>query len=357
MGRSFRRHWPTPNPTPSKRRIREPTTGQSESLSLQLGVTFFAETQDEDEGRRFEVIAGAYLELNATQRQGCLLIEPSRRGRSLINEAVLTKLLERGELSDARQLVMRESVDWAAREKCSTSSYGTGMIVRFSRPQSNCQLRPLCEYKVTDVSLARKEILLRASNGVEAWWSPEGTDASQIRVVRAVPMTLAKGCRLQITANHRMHRLVNGDLVTLEDYSEAGDRLLIKAVDQRRIWLDLANPFNRYLRLGYAVTAHAAQGKTVDLVIAHLPSTSSLSSQRTAYVCLSRAREEAKIVTDSVEKLASSLKFNSGEKSQGLTQIESESCVIDLGQRSRLGRFIDGLEKELDSGACEEYRI
>ncbi|ORE89265.1 exonuclease V subunit alpha [Oceanococcus atlanticus] len=327
------------------------------SRAVQMLANEECVTEDEDEERRFEVIAGAYLDLNATQRQGCLVIEPSRRGRSLINEVVLNKLLERGGLSDARQLDMRENVDWTAREKCSTSSYSKGVMVSFSRPKASSQLRPLAEYQVADVSLARKEVLLRASNGVETWWSPEGADASHVRVARTVPMKLAKGCRLQVTANHRMHRLVNGDLVTLEDYSEAGDRLLIKTVDQRRIWLDLANPFNRYLRLGYAVTAHAAQGKTVDRVIAHLPSTSSLSSQRTAYVCLSRAREEAKIVTDSVEKLASSLKFNSGEKSQGLTQIESESCVIDLGQRSRLERFIDGLEKELDSSAHEEYRI
>ena len=61
----------------------------------------------------------------------------------------------------------------------------------------------------------------------------------------------------------------------------------------------------RKVDLGYASTSHAAQGSTVDRVIAHIDSRrpAGLVNQRQSYVSLSRSRLDARIYTDDVQAM------------------------------------------------------
>jgi ATP-dependent exoDNAse (exonuclease V) alpha subunit len=61
----------------------------------------------------------------------------------------------------------------------------------------------------------------------------------------------------------------------------------------------------RKIDLGYASTSHAAQGSTVDRVIVHIDSArgTDLVNQRQLYVSVSRPRLEARIYTDSTERM------------------------------------------------------
>jgi len=61
----------------------------------------------------------------------------------------------------------------------------------------------------------------------------------------------------------------------------------------------------RKVDLGYASTSHTAQGSIVDRVIVNIDSHRSpdLVNQRLCYVSLSRARLDARIYTDDLERL------------------------------------------------------
>jgi len=65
----------------------------------------------------------------------------------------------------------------------------------------------------------------------------------------------------------------------------------------------------RHLDHGYAVTSYASQGQTVDRVIlnADTKEPEVLLNQRTGYVAVSRAREDALIYTNSREELGTAL--------------------------------------------------
>jgi hypothetical protein len=86
-----------------------------------------------------------------------------------------------------------------------------------------------------------------------------------------------------------------------------GERVTVKAVHRERITLTDGRELPRDYRTfshGYAVTSHAAQGKTVDEVMVVASSESFAAvSQEQFYVSISRARERARIYTDDAELL------------------------------------------------------
>jgi len=71
----------------------------------------------------------------------------------------------------------------------------------------------------------------------------------------------------------------------------------------------------------YSSTAYSAQGKTANNVIAVLESyRKNLTNQQTFYVEISRAKNQAFLITDNKEKLQQTLEKQNGEKISVLTQ-------------------------------------
>ena len=76
----------------------------------------------------------------------------------------------------------------------------------------------------------------------------------------------------------------------------------------------------------YVSTVHAAQGKTCERVFYHAESyRTNLSSQKALYVSLSRARQEAVLVTDSRQLLEQQLQAHSGEKQNASQHIDQHA--------------------------------
>jgi hypothetical protein len=86
-----------------------------------------------------------------------------------------------------------------------------------------------------------------------------------------------------------------------------GERVQVKSIRKGRIALEdgreLPGDYRTFTH-GYAVTSHAAQGKTVDEVLLVASSRSFAAvSQESFYVGISRARDRARIFTDDAELL------------------------------------------------------
>ena len=97
--------------------------------------------------------------------------------------------------------------------------------------------------------------------------------------------------------------------------------------------MDLDDPRLRHIAHAYATTVHAAQGLTRDKVIAVLDSGHGfLANQQTFYVEISRARDEAIILTDNREQLAETLEENTGEV---LTALEAVGESLDAEEIAR----------------------
>jgi hypothetical protein len=117
--------------------------------------------------------------------------------------------------------------------------------------------------------------------------------ADRFEVYRPATVTFAVGDRIRITHNgdSKNRRLKNGDLFTIKRYTREGDIVTDKDVVISRDFGHVA--------MGYAVTSMASQGQTVNKVFVGLSEESlPATNQRSFYVPVTRARDQAVIFTD-----------------------------------------------------------
>ena len=130
--------------------------------------------------------------------------------------------------------------------------------------------------------------------------SPRSTLADRFEVYRPVPLAIGVGDRIRLTAGGKTkdgeHRLSNGSMLTIQGFTKRGDIV----VDHG--WV-IDRDFG-HLTHGYVMTSHASQGATVDKVFIGISSDSFPATyQRTAYVAVTRGKEQALIFTDDKEGL------------------------------------------------------
>ena len=124
--------------------------------------------------------------------------------------------------------------------------------------------------------------------------------AKRFEAYRPTQLALAVGDRVRVTAGGKTkdgkHRLSNGSLLSVQGFTKRGDII----VDHG--WV-IDRDFG-HLTHGYVVTSHGSQGVTVDKVFVGVSSQSFPATyQRTAYVAVTRGKEQAQIFTDDRKEL------------------------------------------------------
>jgi hypothetical protein len=131
-------------------------------------------------------------------------------------------------------------------------------------------------------------------------------------------LAIAPGERLLLQANDARHGLINGQLVVVKNVEDTR----ITLADGRILPAD----FRRFTH-GYAVTSHAAQGKTVDdvFLVASSRSLAAINRQQ-FYVSISRGRLRCRIFTDDRELLRDRL----GKSAQRTAALELSPLAEEL---------------------------
>jgi len=124
--------------------------------------------------------------------------------------------------------------------------------------------------------------------------------ANRFETYRPTQLSLAAGDRVRITAGGKTkdgkHRLDNGSLLTVQKINKQGDII----VDHG--WV-IDRDYG-HLTHGYVLTSYASQGDTVEKVFVAISSQSlPATNQRTAYVALTRGKEQAVVFTDDRNEL------------------------------------------------------
>ncbi len=105
--------------------------------------------------------------------------------------------------------------------------------------------------------------------------------------------------------------------------------------DGKTLELGRGDPQLRHLDHAWASTVHAFQGRTVDNVIAVMESRHKhLTTQKSFYVEISRARDRAELVTDDAAELKAQLEAVTGERIAALEAIGEmprDGAVKDAG--------------------------
>jgi conjugative relaxase-like TrwC/TraI family protein len=233
---------------------------------------------------RHQKLAGAYLAAVRERKQNgqgksALVVSPTHAEAAKITEAIRDGLRSQGKLGKERIIDAWVPAHLTDTDKSDPTVYEPGDLVQFTQNAPGY------------TKGARLIVSEDAKTPTEL--------AKRFEVYRATKLALAPGDRIRITVGGKTkdgHRLSNGSLLTIEGFNARGDIV----VDHG--WV-IDRDFG-HLAHGYVVTSHASQGATVDKVFVGMSSESlPATDQRTAYVSITRGREQALIFTDDRKEL------------------------------------------------------
>jgi len=272
--------------------------------------------------------AQAYLKA-LMQNQSALLVAPTWNEIEMVTEKVRTALKASGRLAgDEKEFQVFDSLSWTEAQKRDARQYRPGMAIRFHQRKAGFAKDEI----VTVVAVESGSIKVQRTDGTETCFHlgqgsalPTRMDVGEQRKLK-----LAAGDKLLLQANTARKRFINGELVEVKRL--AGETIVLS--DGRTLPATY-----RTFTHGYAVTSHAAQGKTVDevLVVASSRSLPAVSQQQ-FYVSISRGRERCQVFTDDTERLRSHVTHSSERLAAVEAVVHRQRFILRVLQRGH--RFL-----------------
>ena len=268
-------------------------------------------------------VAARWLRLSPEMRERTGVMAPSHALRAGINAHIRERLARdgviRGTAHSGERLVSR---GYTRAQKGLAGNYAAGDVVAFHRPYKSLGVAKGEERRVAYVDHRNGIVLLQGPGGETARWDPAKVAGFRggSEVYKHEKIELRAGDRIRWTKNDPGLGLVNSR--TAEVVSVEGGKVSFRLEDGRTLDLDKSAPALRHLDHAWASTVHAFQGRTVDNVIAAMEASHPhLTTQKSFYVEISRARERAELVTDDAEKLKEHLEQATGERISALEGI------------------------------------
>ena len=301
-------------------------------------------------------VAARWLRLDQDARENTGVMAPSHALRLGINGHIRERLAREGRIHGPAMTSERlVSKGYTNAEKALAANYGTGDVVAFHRPYKRIDVEKGDERRVMGIDHKARAVLLDDGKGGRVAWKPGeiGGRKGGSEVYRAEEIELRAGDRIRWTRNDAGLGLVNSR--TAEVLRVADGRVTFRLEDGKTLELGKGDPQLRHLDHAWASTVHAFQGRTVDNVIAAMEARHPhLTTQKSFYVEISRARDRAELVTEDAAELRAQLQAVTGERIAALEGIgemkrEGPDKTADAGRDSGL-RPNRGAERESDKG-------
>ena len=284
-------------------------------------------------------VAARWLALPEEARANTGIMAPSHKLRRAINDHIRERLAREGRIHgpamESRRLV---SKGYSNAEKALAGNYAMGEVVAFHRPYKRIGIEKGDERRVMGVDYKADAVLLEDGKGGQVAWKPAeiGGRRGSSEVYELEKIELRAGDRIRWTRNDTGLGLVNSR--TAEVVSVKAGRVMFRLEDGKTLELGKGDPQLRHLDHAWASTVHAFQGRTVDNVIAAMEARHPhLTTQKSFYVEISRARDRAELVTDNIRALRQQLEKATGERIAALEAI-GEMPGEDPGNRDGRGR-------------------
>lgn len=265
-----------------------------------------------ESGTREHALASAYLEVVRAGKTA-LVVSPTHAEGERITTEIRRQLRQSKELGeDSRPYSQLVPAHLTLGQRMDPTSYQPGDVLVFHQNAKGIR-------KGQRLTVGRDPLPL--------------DQAERFSVFRQRQIELSAGDRIRITQNGTtptgQHRLNNGDLFTVKKFAANGDLVLDNGWTLPKEYGHLAH--------GQVVTSHASQGRTVDRVFIGQSSASfGASSLEQFYVSVSRAREQALILTDNKLGLLEAVS-QSDERLSGTELVAGLDAVRHHVIRERLG--------------------
>ena len=301
-------------------------------------------------------VAARWLKLSPDMRERTGVMAPTHDLRRQINHHVRERLVREGRIRgpalQSGQLVSR---GYTNAEKALAANYSPGDVVAFHRPYKRLGVEKGDERRVTGIDHRKRVVHLEGPDGQDIHWKPSqvGGRRGGTEVYRVEAFELRAGDRIRWTRNDPGQGLVNSGQAEVVRVRK--ERVTFRLEDGRKLVLDGNDPQLRHLDRAWASTVHAFQGRTVDNVIAAMEARHpNLTTQKSFYVEISRARYRAELVTDDAAALKEQLEAVTGERISALEGI-GEAARLEAEREGRAE--IGPVEPERAAGPREEVSI
>ena len=291
-------------------------------------------------------VAARWLKLSPEVRERTGVMAPTHDLRRQINHHVRERLVREGRIRgpalQSGQLVSR---GYTSAEKALAANYSPGDVVAFHRPYKRLGVEKGDERRVMGIDHRRRIVHLEGPDGQDIHWKPSqvGGRKGGTEVYRSEAFELRAGDRIRWTRNDPGHGLVNSGQAEVIRVKK--EQVTFRLEDGRKLVLEGNDPQLRHLDRAWASTVHAFQGRTVDNVIAAMEAKHpNLTTQKSFYVEISRARYRAELVTDDAAALKEQLEAVTGERI---------SALEGIGKTARLEAE---REEKTQSGTLEPLR-
>ena len=288
-------------------------------------------------------VAARWLRLSLEKREKTGVMAPSHELRKDINGHIRERLEREGRIhGPAFQGERLVSQGFTNAEKALPANYAPGDVVSFHRQYKRIGIEKGEERRVVGVDPANGKVNLEGPNGnlkETVGWEPEkiGGRSGGAEVYKVEGIELRAGDRIRWTRNDRRLGLFNSR--TAEVTGVKNGRVSFLLEDGRKLELEKNDPQMRHLDHAWASTVHAFQGRTVDNVIAAMEAGHpNLTTQKSFYVEISRARDRAELVTDDRARLKEQLEAATGERISALEGIAKDS--------EKAGERVPGMKEE-----------
>lgn len=237
----------------------------------------------------------------ATVRKGktALIISPTHKQGEQVTGAVRDKLKKHGMIGK-REITAKKysNLNMTEAEKSDYRQYAKGQVLQFNQNMKGVKRGSVWTVDSAD----ENKIHIRNSDNQE--YSVPVALSKRFDVFAEKEINLAKGDKVQITKNgfdKENTRLDNGQTLQVQSVSKKGGIVLVNPASKNTYHLD--KDFG-HIDHAHCVTSYASQGKTVDEVFIHQPSsTFPATDAKQFYVSVSRGRDDVHIYTDDKEQL------------------------------------------------------
>ena len=292
-------------------------------------------------------VAARWLKLSPETRERTAVMAPSHSLRQQINEHIRERLVRdggiRGPGMQSERLV---SKGYTRAEKTLAANYSPGDVVAFHRPYKRLGVGKGEERRVMGVDHGKRIVHMDGPDGSVVHWKPSQIGGRQggTEVYRREHIELRAGDRIRWTRNEAAKGLVNSGMAEVTGVKNG--RVSFHLEDGRSLELDGNDRQLRHLDRAWASTVHAFQGRTVDNVIAAMEAKHpNLTTQKSFYVEISRARDRAELVTDNAEALRAQLEAVTGERISALEGI-GEAARMEAEKDTSVSLGTQGTERE-----------
>ncbi len=271
-----------------------------------------------------EAAARLWLSLHPEARTRTAILAPTHALREDINEAVRDGLRGEGALHGRVLEIDRlVGLGLTRAQKADVANYRPGDVLVFHNDIHQYRVKADDACTVTGAQDGR--VLLDHPDGRPRRIDPSKPVRYRYEAYETRPIRLQAGDRIRWTRNDRARGLVNGGEA---EVLAIGSRLVkIGMEDGSALSMRREDPQLRHVDHAWSATLHAAQGTTRDNAIVVLDSGHGLPVDRAAfYVGISRARDNAVVLTDNREDLVEALEAHAGAAMTALEAVGEETA-------------------------------